>query len=190
MANVDAAHGFVPAYHMSGGMIRTNEYTIPSAYTTSIFTGDVVSWHATSGTLIQAIADPTNVIGVFAGVQFKDSNSGEQKYSPYWPGDQAATDIKAMVYDDPFIVYRAQANGALSDPADLDTLFDLVIGTGSTVNGTSAMEIDASSKDSTNGLWRLLRSVDDPSNDASLTNAEWLVAFTGELHFHGSSGLD
>ena len=190
MANVDAAMGFTPAGHLTGGMIRTQEYQIASAYGTSTFTGDVVVLLNT-GFINQSAADPSNVIGVFAGVQYVDTNSGEQKYSPYWPASTAASSIKASVHDDPMIIYRVQAGGssALTDPTDIGLLFDMLVGTGSTVNGTSAMEIDESTKDTANGVFRLLRGVDDPANDLSLINAEWYVVFSGEHEFFGTDGI-
>ena len=42
MANKDAAFGFRPVRHLSGGLIRTNEYAIAANYGTSIFQGQCV----------------------------------------------------------------------------------------------------------------------------------------------------
>lgn len=187
MANVDAPMGFTPAGHLTGGMIRQNEYQIASAYATATFTGDVVILLST-GVINQATADPSNPIGIFAGVQYVDTNSGEQKYSPYWPAAQVASNIKASVYDDPMIIYRVQTSGTLTDPDDIGTLFDLVIGTGSTVNGTSAMEIDGAGATGA-GMFRLLRGVDDPANDLSAANSEWYVSWSGEHEFFGTDGV-
>jgi hypothetical protein len=49
MANKDAAFGFKPARHLSGGEIRTEEYAIAANYGTSIFSGQVVEAVAGGG---------------------------------------------------------------------------------------------------------------------------------------------
>ncbi len=189
MANVDAPNGFTPAYHMTGGMIRTRQYTIASAYNTSIFTGDVVTLLA-AGTITQAVpATEVNVIGVFAGVQYKDTGTGDQVYSPYWPADEVASDIRAMVWDDPMIVYRVQTSGTLTDPDDIGGLFDLTNdGSGSTVYGRSTMEIDGAAATGS-GLFRMIGPVDAPDNDPDTANAEYDVIFSGEHEYLGTDGV-
>ena len=42
MANKDAAFGFRPVRHLTGGEIRTNEYKIAANYDSNIFTGQPV----------------------------------------------------------------------------------------------------------------------------------------------------
>ena len=42
MANKDAAFGFRPVRHLTGGEIRSNEYTIAANYGTDIFQGQCV----------------------------------------------------------------------------------------------------------------------------------------------------
>ena len=42
MANQDAAFGFRPARHLTGGQIRTEEANIANNYDTAIYTGQVV----------------------------------------------------------------------------------------------------------------------------------------------------
>ena len=42
MANKDAAFGFKPTRHLTGGKIRAEEYTIAANHGTSIFNGQVV----------------------------------------------------------------------------------------------------------------------------------------------------
>ena len=50
-----AAHGFKPLRHLSGGQIRTNEYSIAIDYATAIYTGDPVKFVA-AGTIELAAA--------------------------------------------------------------------------------------------------------------------------------------
>lgn len=174
MANVDAPRGAIPAYHLSGGVIRAQPYTIASGYSTSIFTGDFVT-QAVNGTITQAVADTGLILGVFQGCSYKDSTTGEQKYSPYWPASTSASDIVAYVIDDPDVIFIMQHDGTPTDPDDRGANYEITVGTGSTVNGTSAMEIDTSEIKATTGHIRALRPVPDPGNDGSAANADWFV---------------
>ena len=49
MANKDAAFGFKPVRHLTGGQIRTEEYAIAANHGTSIFSGNVVEAQAAGG---------------------------------------------------------------------------------------------------------------------------------------------
>ena len=49
MANQDAAFGFKPTRHLTGGQIRTEEYAIAANHGTSIFNGQVVEAVAAGG---------------------------------------------------------------------------------------------------------------------------------------------
>ena len=67
MANKDAAFGFKPVRHLTGGQIRTEEYAIANYYHgTSIFSGNVVEAQAAGG-IENAAAGDTQQLGVFGG---------------------------------------------------------------------------------------------------------------------------
>lgn len=135
----DRPNGLVPLRHLTGGTIRASEYTIASGYATSIFSGDPVVTVGTGKTIAQAAAGG-NLLGVFAGVRYTDA-SGDTQFSPYWPASTTATNIVAYVFDDPDIVYEVQADAAVA-AAGLGLCYDIVVGTGSTVTGRSAVELD------------------------------------------------
>ena len=67
MANKDAAFGFKPTRHLTGGQIRTEEYAIAANYGSAIYTGQVVEAVAGGG-IEAAAAGDTQQAGVFAGV--------------------------------------------------------------------------------------------------------------------------
>lgn len=138
MANADAAFGFVPLRHMSGSAPRSNKYTITSGLAENIFTGDAVIM-AADGTLQPAAATEVNIIGVFGGCSYTASD-GSYIYSEYWPTGTVATDIIAYVYDDPYIVYKAQSAGTTAQ-TNIGNCADIVAGAGSTTTGTSGFEI-------------------------------------------------
>jgi len=140
MANADAAFGFIPVRHMSGYAPRANKYTITSGLAENIFNGDAVIL-AADGTLQPAGAGETNVIGVFAGCSYTASD-GSYVYSEYWPSGTTATDIIAYVYDDPYIVFKAQSAGTPAQ-TNIGNCADIVAGAGSTLTGQSGFEISA-----------------------------------------------
>ena len=67
MANVNAPNGFVPLRHLTGGVIRANEYAIANGYAANLASGDLVTL-ATDGTVIRGTAGGV-ALGVFYGVE-------------------------------------------------------------------------------------------------------------------------
>ena len=138
MANADAAFGFVPVRYMSGSTIRTNKYTITSTLAENIFSGDLCVL-TSDGVITPHTATETNNIGVFAGVNYTASD-GSFVYSEYWPTGTTATDIVALVYDDPQIVYKCQSAGSPAQ-TNIGNCCDVVAGAGSTLTGQSGFEL-------------------------------------------------
>lgn len=138
------AYGLQPVYHLTGGTVRANEYPIASAYDTTIFNGDLVELH-TDGTITQAAAAQTNLIGVFKGVSYTASD-GSVVYSKTWPADTVATNIKAYVFDDPDIVFRVQADqvGSALAQTNVGNNTDITVAAGNSTTGTSGMFVDSS----------------------------------------------
>ena len=141
------AYGLKPARHGGGGAVRLNsfgQYTILSGYATNLFRGDPVKRTA-DGTLIRDTAGSTMTVGVFWGVSYTDSSTGEVKYSPYWPASTAATAIVAYVYDDPQIVFEVEADQDTTaiTASDIGEYADLIVATGSLVNKVSGVSLDS-----------------------------------------------
>ena len=88
MANTDAAMGFVPVGHLTGGEIRPRSYPVADAQT--IYKGDVVSLGGEGELEIAVAGDASKVIGVAA--ETVTSASSED----------------LLVWDDPMIVYKVQ----------------------------------------------------------------------------------
>lgn len=161
MPNTDNPRGFWPVRHLSGGLIRNSMYPIATGYATSIFTGDAVKLVAGGG--IEAAAAGDRILGVFAGVKYTNS-AGAPVFSPYWPASTTATNIEALVYDDPNIVFGVQqATGGSAAAADVGLLGDHVAGAGSTVDGESGHELSGTIATSAAGF-RILGKIEDPNN--------------------------
>ena len=114
MANQDAAFGFRPTRHLTGGEVRTNEYAIAANFGTSIYTNQPVVG-VTAGGIQHAIDTSTGtvglILGTFGGCFYTDPTTSKPTYSAHYPASTNASDIVAYVYDDPMIVFEAQHNG-------------------------------------------------------------------------------
>jgi len=163
MANVNGPNGFKPVRLLGGGAdIRTTEYSIASAYGTNIFFGDPVQMTGTGKNIALAEAGNVDNIGVFAGCRYVNSQ-GKQIFSKHWPASTTATNIVALVWDNPDIVFEAQTDTVAA--ADIGTLADWAAGTGSTATGMSGAYLAASTGGTTDKSMRILRLVNRADNE-------------------------
>lgn len=160
MANVDRAIGLRPLRHLGGGQVRSNAYTIASGYNTALGAGDPVKMTGTGRNIARAGAGDV-VIGVFDGCKYT-TQSGEKKFSMYWPANTVATEIEALVYDDPMTSFRVQADTIAA--ADVGLLADLDAGTPSAVTGLSGVELTASAAAAADKTCRIIGIIDAPDN--------------------------
>ena len=188
MANKDAAFGFKPTRHLTGGKIRSEEYAIAANHGTSIFNGQVVEAVAAGG-IEQAAAGDTQQLGVFGGCFFTDPSSSKPTFKAFYPASTNASDIVATVYADPYIVYEAQHNGT-GTAAMNNSAFDFTGTSGSTLSGQSTSEIDTSSSGTSGGFKQIGISTDPDNSDTSSANANAYVVFnTGEHIFKLTTGV-
>lgn len=115
-----------------------SSYAIASGYSTLISTGDPVRL-TTDGTIIKGTNAAGN-IGVFAGVSYTNS-LGEVKFSQFWPASTVATNIEALVIDDPFATFQAVADAAVGSVAT-GALYPLTLTAGT--NGQSNAVVNVS----------------------------------------------
>ena len=188
MANKDAAFGFRPTRHLTGGEIRTEEYAIAANHGTSIFTGQVVEAVAAGG-IEQAAAGDTQQLGVFGGWFYTDPTSSKPTYKAFYPASTNASDIVAYVYADPHIVFEAQHDGT-GTAAMNHSAFDFVGTSGSTTSGLSSSEIDTSTSGTSGGFKQIGISKDPENSDTSAANANAYVVFnTGEHVYKLTTGV-
>lgn len=180
MANTDAATGFTPTEHLTGGEIRMKKYSIADAYGTAIYYGQNIEMTGTGRNI--AAAGTTNVdnVGIFQGCEYQDSN-GNYVYSKHWPASTAtygAVGATAWVIDDPRVVYTVQMSGDFQ-AADVGQFADTVGTSGSSVTGISTQELD-SSLITTSGQFRLYGLAPIEGN-AYGTNAKALAFYNEHL---------
>lgn len=174
MANADTPYGLKPVRYFGGAPYNgaARLYYVPSSDGTAIFIGDAVKLAGSADadgvpSVAQAAAGDT-IMGVVVGVKADTRDSLTYR--------AASTERYIWVADDPdllFLVQEDSVGGALA-AADVGNNADLIVASGSTTTGQSAMEIDSSTKVTTTAQVRVVELWRDPSNEIG-TNAKWLV---------------
>lgn len=161
MANVNGPFGLRPYRHLSGSRVVTRPYSIADNYETAIGRGDPVEMTGTGRNIQVAAAANADNIGVFAGCKYKNA-LGEIIYSPYWPGHTGNSEIQALVWDDPNIIFLAQCDNL--DEGDVGLLADWDSGAVNTLFGNSGKSVAASAGATTNQALRILDLARVPNN--------------------------
>jgi len=166
MANADTPNGFVPKRHLTGGVIRDNEYLIANGKAANFFSGDIVDLG--SDGFLDTFANNEKAIGVFYGVEYVDESTGDVKFVKKWTSGttvKANTDVKAYVYDDPMITYTIQAGNGSIAQANIGETANVLLTAGNSTYGYSQQELDNDTLAATSLVLRVLRKVDEPNND-------------------------
>ncbi len=145
---VSAPYGLVPI-NLIGGQVfagATRLIPISSGSATAIYNGDVVK--LSSGTLIKDVGtDAATPVGVFLGCSYTDATYGKT-FRQFYPGTVLASDIVAYVQDDPDALFKVAVVSATTtigyvNRSAVGQNAILVQNTGSTVNGNSAVAVNA-----------------------------------------------
>ena len=188
MANQDAAFGFRPTRHLTGGQVRTEEANIAANYNTAIYTGQVVE-AVTAGGIEAAAAGDVQQAGVFGGVFYTDPTTSKPTWSAYYPASTNASDLKASVYTDPYIVYEAQHDGTGTAALNYAAM-DFTGTGGSTITGQSTSELDTDTNATDNGFKQIGISHDPDNSDTSAANCNAYCVFNvGEHTFKVDTAL-
>lgn len=179
MANPVIKRGLLPVGTVSGspytGAFR--QYSVPAANGTAIYIGDLVTLQTTSqivnGVVMQDVLQGATgdvFQGVVVGVGPDTSTS-----LPY----RAASTLRVLyVADDPNLLFEADdiSTGTPFTNADVGLNCNVVVGTGSTVTGYSAMELDNTTEATTNTLdLKIVGFVNRADNDPSVASGKYLV---------------
>ena len=188
MANVDKPFGLRALGNLSAtGSQKQFGYQIADNQSGAIFQGDLVTLK--DGFILQF--DPsshTAAVGVFNGVFYTDPTTGKPTFKNFYPGSVNITTgtIQADVLDDPNQLFIIQSDEDI-EQADFGKNADVVVGSGSTTTGLSAMELDPS--DIGTGAAKNLKLIgiyDTPGN--ALGNFCQVVVKINE-HLYGSAGV-
>jgi len=166
MANANQPQGFVPKRHLTGGVIRANEYLIANGKAANFFSGDIVDLG--SDGYLDTFANDEKAIGVFYGVEYVDETTGDVKFLKKWASGttvKANTQVKAYVYDDPMITYEVQAGNGSIAQANIGETANVLLTAGNSTYGYSQHELDNDTLSNASRVLRVLRKVDEPNND-------------------------
>jgi len=173
MANVDSAFGLRPVRTLSGAPWtgQTIECVIPSSDGTATFLGDAVKLSGTADTgdengaptVIQAAAGDV-VFGVIVGFR-PDYTDLTQKYRT--ASTRRVVQVCPATAD---VVFEVQADAAFQ-AANVGQLFDVVVGSGDTTTGKSAMELDVGTAGTSDGQLRAIGITRAPDLDFDASNA-------------------
>lgn len=138
MSATSAGFGLRPIYDQSG-RVRARAYVngIVSGYSGgTIYQYMPVKLVTTSGAnRLEVPATTDDIVGVFDGVEYTDSN-GRRQYSKYWPSGLtplSGTSWTVYVWDDPRTIFEVQVNAAISNwgtYGGIGQQIDLASGTG------------------------------------------------------------
>jgi hypothetical protein len=202
---VSAPYGLKPVNLIGGqvfaGATRQLPITTSSVnYNTAMFYGDVVQLSSSGTVIISTLAAQTSasvagVIGVFLGCSYTNPATKQKVFQQYWPGyASGVTDAVAIICEDPDAVFQvASVSSGTTIAFYGQTLVgnnvSLVLNTGSTTTGDSAIAIDGSSAVTTSLPMRIVAAVPDTAN-ASGNFCEWLVKFNFGYHsYYNASGV-
>ena len=197
---VSAPYGLKPV-NLIGGQVfagSTRLMEIASGYATGIFYGDLVK-RVADGTIEKDTGTTTATpCGVFLGVQFTNSSTGQIQQQQFYPASQAVkagTPIFAVVADDPDTLFQvASCSGttviAAMGKSAIGNNIALIQNAGSTVTGNSAVAIDEGTQATTNTLpIRIIDVVRDTATGADAF-VEFIVKINATMHqYNNSTGV-
>lgn len=179
MANVSRINGFRPVKHMTGAPYngQTNKYNTTTGDATSLFIGDLC--------VIQGTADADGIMNVKRAAANGVAVGVVQSIEPD-PTNLALTHRSAStqryvyVADSPDLVMEVQEDGVgtVLATTSVGLNINIIVGTGSTITGQSAMQLDSDSADTVNTLpLFIVGFVQRPDNEVGSANAKVLVTF-------------
>lgn len=200
MATTQAPFGLRPAYRLGSTVPYTGGFSLIKIFaneTTPIFNGDVTQIIASStgrGHLRRCNTTVTTTTvtnsgtfnGVFMGVQYTDPVSGKWLQRHYYPGAINVSDIYGFVQEDPFMVFRVQADEAVPATGFGTNAALIQTALGSTFSGNSGLSLDGSSIATTSTFpLRIVGFANDPRNSVNDTYTECYVRLN--THFNLSA---
>ena len=146
---------------------------------------------ATTGYVIVGIATTLDIIGSLNGVFYTDATTSKPTFQNYLQTGNTATDIKALVNDNPLQQYEIRAdNTGTAVQGDIGKVADIVYAAGSSPNYVSGAMLDES--DIAAGSSKQLKIVGlsrDPDNqDLTAAGVVWRVVIN-ESFFLDDTGI-
>ena len=179
MANASSTGFGMKPVKMAGQSANTaglGEYPV-AASSSAIYNQDLVA-AATSGFAAVAGAGTEQLLGSLNGVFYTDASTSKPTFQAYLLGSNTASDIVALVNDDPHQMYEIRSNNAgASAQTDVGNTADISYSAGATPNYISRSTLDDSSlSDSASKQVKIVGVSRDPDNsDLTSANVVWRV---------------
>ena len=189
MANSSATGFGMKPVKMAGQAANTaglGEYPV-AASATAIYNQDLVAMAAT-GTAAVAAAGTEQLLGSLNGVFYTDASTSKPTFQAYLLGSNTASDIVALVNDDPHQVYEVRSNNAgASAQTDVGNTADISYSAGATPNYISKTTLDDGSLATASKQVKIVGVSRDPdNNDLTSANVVWRVVISE--HFFKQHG--
>ena len=188
-----AGYGLAPVKNGDGGSVRANNfcdgngYRIAATAPTAFFEGDLCT--LASGLLItdMASASTGTVVGAFYGAEYQDNSSGDVKFvRSIAVSTVAKAKFKAYVYDNPYCIFKIQADqdSTALDATHVGANLQIVASpSGSTTTFKSGLVADSSTQNTTQGFpLQFLGSAEAP--DGSYTSAGTVMNILVKINTH------
>ena len=179
MANASSTGFGMKPVKMAGQSANTaglGEYPV-AASSSAIYNQDLVA-AATSGFAAVAAAGTEQLLGSLNGVFYTDATTSKPTFQAYLLGSNTASDIVALVNDDPHQMYEIRSNNAgASAQTDVGNTADISYSAGASPNYISRSTLDDSSlSDSASKQVKIVGVSRDPDNsDLASANVVWRV---------------
>ena len=189
MANSSATGFGMKPVKMAGQAANTaglGEYPV-AASSSAIYNQDLVAMAGT-GFAAVAAAGTEQLLGSLNGVFYTDSSTSKPTFQAYLLGSNAASDIVALVNDDPHQVYEVRSNNAgASAQTDVGNTADISYSAGATPNYISKTTLDDGSLATASKQVKIVGVSRDPdNNDLTSANVVWRVVISE--HFFKQHG--
>ena len=154
------------------------EYSV-AANATAIYNQDLVTMAAT-GTAAVAAAGTEQLLGSLNGVFYTDTSTSKPTFQAYLLGSNAASDIVALVNDDPHQMYEIRSNASSSQQLDVGNTADISYSAGASPNYISRTTLDDGSlSDSASKQIKIAGVSRDPdNNDLTSAGVVWRVVIS------------
>ena len=182
MANASSTGFGMKPVKMAGQSANTaglGEYPV-AASSSAIYNQDLVA-AATSGFAAVAAAGTEQLLGSLNGVFYTDASTSKPTFQAYLLGSNTASDIVALVNDDPHQMYEIRSNNAgASDQSDVGNTADIAYSAGASPNYISRSTLnDSSLSDSASKQVKIVGVSRDPdNNDLTSANVVWRVVIS------------
>ena len=181
MANASTTGFGMKPIKMAGQSANTaglGEYPV-AASATAIYNQDLVTM-ATTGTAAVAAAGTEQLLGSLNGVFYTDSSTSKPTFQAYLLGSNTASDIVALVNDDPHQMYEIRSNASSSQQLDVGNTADISYSAGASPNYISRKTLDDSSlSDSASKQVKIVGLSRAPdNNDLTSAGVVWRVVIS------------